>query len=106
MSIDLTNPIFNDEASAWAHFEAIRWPHGPVCPHCGIINAADKITGKTARFGLYRCHECVKQFTATGCIVKPWAGPGRHPRSVDCPSGAAKRGTLRRTSCLSVGRSQ
>jgi transposase-like protein len=65
MSIDLTNPIFNDEAAAWAHFEAIRWPHGPVCPHCGVINAADKIVGKTARFGLYRCHECVKQFTAT-----------------------------------------
>ncbi|MGO9007770.1 MAG: IS1595 family transposase [Beijerinckiaceae bacterium] len=65
MSIDLTNPIFNDEAAAWTHFEAIRWPHGPVCPHCGVIGAADKVTGKTARHGLYRCHECVKQFTAT-----------------------------------------
>jgi hypothetical protein len=28
MSIDLTNPIFNDEAAAWEHFEAIRWPDG------------------------------------------------------------------------------
>jgi transposase-like protein len=65
MSIDLTNPIFNDEAAAWAHFEAIRWPDGPVCPHCGVIGAADKVTGATARPGLYRCHECVKQFTAT-----------------------------------------
>ncbi len=65
MSINLTNPIFNDEAAAWAHFEAIRWPHGPVCPHCGVIGAADKINGETARAGLYRCHECVKQFTAT-----------------------------------------
>lgn len=65
MSIDLTHPIFNDEDAAWAHFEAIRWPHGPVCPHCGVINAADKIKGKSARHGLYRCHECVKQFTAT-----------------------------------------
>ncbi len=65
MSINLTDPIFNDEAAAWAHFEAIRWPHGPVCPHCGVIGAADKINGATARFGLYRCHECVKQFTAT-----------------------------------------
>jgi transposase-like protein len=65
MSIDLTDPIFNDEAAAWKHFEAIRWPHGPVCPHCGVVNAADPIVGKTARHGLYRCHECVKQFTAT-----------------------------------------
>ncbi len=65
MSIDLTDPIFNDEAAAWAHFEAIRWPDGPICPHCGVVGAADKVTGETARPGLYRCHECVKQFTAT-----------------------------------------
>ncbi len=65
MSIDLTDPIFNDEAAAWKHFEAIRWPDGPVCPHCGVINSADPIIGKTARHGLYRCRECVKQFTAT-----------------------------------------
>ena len=65
MSIDLTNPIFNDEAEAWKHFEAVRWPDGPICPHCGVINSADPIIGKTARHGLYRCRECVKQFTAT-----------------------------------------
>jgi transposase-like protein len=65
MSIDLTNPIFNDEAAAWKHFEAIRWPDGPICPHCGVINSADPIIGKTARHGLYRCRECRKQFTAT-----------------------------------------
>jgi transposase-like protein len=65
MSVDLTDPIFNDEAAAWKHFEAIRWPDGPVCPHCGVINSADPIVGKTARYGLYRCCECVKQFTAT-----------------------------------------
>jgi transposase-like protein len=65
VSIDLTDPIFNDETAAWAHFEAIRWPDGPVCPHCGVVGEADKVTGQTARVGLYRCHECVKQFTAT-----------------------------------------
>jgi len=65
MSIDLTDPIFNDEHAAWEHFESIRWPDGPICPHCGVINSYDKIIGKTARSGLYRCHECVKQFTAT-----------------------------------------
>jgi DNA-directed RNA polymerase subunit RPC12/RpoP len=65
VSINLTDEIFNDEHAAWKHFEAIRWPDGPECPHCGIVNAADPIIGKTARPGLYRCHECVKQFTAT-----------------------------------------
>ena len=65
MSIDLTDPIFNDEDAAWKHFESVRWPDGPICPHCGVIDSADKIIGKTARAGLYRCQECVKQFTAT-----------------------------------------
>jgi transposase-like protein len=65
MSIDLTDPIFNDEAAAWKHFEAIRWPDGPVCPHCGVINSAHLVVGKSARPGLYRCRDCVKQFTAT-----------------------------------------
>jgi transposase-like protein len=65
MSIDLTDPIFNNEDTAWKHFEAVRWPDGPICPHCGVINSADPIIGKTARHGLYRCRECVKQFTAT-----------------------------------------
>jgi transposase-like protein len=65
MSINLTDAIFNDETAAWKHFEAVRWPDGPICPHCGVINSADPIIGKTARHGLYRCRECVKQFTAT-----------------------------------------
>jgi transposase-like protein len=65
VSIDLTNPIFNDETAAWKHFENVRWPDDPVCPHCGVINSADPIIGKTARHGLYRCRECIKQFTAT-----------------------------------------
>jgi hypothetical protein len=64
-SVDLTDPIFNDDAKAWKHFEAIRWRNGPDCPHCGVVNAADPVIGKTARHGLCRRHECRKQFTAT-----------------------------------------
>lgn len=65
MATNLTDPIFSDETAAWAHFEGIRWPNGPECPHCGVVNNAKKIIGKTARAGLYRCNECRKQFTAT-----------------------------------------
>ena len=39
MSLDLTDPIFTDERKAREHFEAIRWPNGPVCPHCGNADA-------------------------------------------------------------------
>ena len=31
---------FSDEAEAWALLERIRWPNGPICPHCGVIDHA------------------------------------------------------------------
>lgn len=45
-------------------FERIRWPNGPVCPHCGSVEAT-KLQGKVHRPGLYDCHDCEGQFTAT-----------------------------------------
>lgn len=67
MKTDLTAPHFNDEEAARAHYEALRWPDGPICPHCGSINNATKMAGKTTRRGLYKCREkeCRKPFTAT-----------------------------------------
>jgi len=62
----LNKPYFHDEAAAFAFVEAIMWPEGPHCRHCGNI---DKITTvkpnaeKRVRFGLKRCGECKKQFT-------------------------------------------
>jgi transposase-like protein len=74
---DLTHPIFNDEDKAREHLEALRWPNGPVCPHCGCTGkhvAALKVTGKQTkkpkkgkhrppRAGLYYCNGCKEQFT-------------------------------------------
>lgn len=67
MKTDLTAPHFNDEEAARAHYEALRWPDGPICPHCGVVNNATKLQGKTTRPGLYKCKEkeCRKPFTAT-----------------------------------------
>jgi transposase-like protein len=62
---DLTDPIFTDETAARAHFERQRWPNGPVCPHCGSIDNAGELKGKTTRPGLYKCRDCRKQFSAT-----------------------------------------
>lgn len=64
---DLTNPIFHDVDAARAHFESIRWPYGPNCPHCGNTDQT-KITalkGKSHRAGLYQCNECREHFTVT-----------------------------------------
>lgn len=66
MFSDLTNPIFRDEKAARAHFETIRWPDGkPVCPHCGVVEQATLIKGKSHRPGMYQCNACQKPFTVT-----------------------------------------
>lgn len=62
---NLTDPIFTDEAAARAHFEAIRWPDGRVCPHCGTVGNSVLLQGKSTRPGLYKCRDCRKPFTAT-----------------------------------------
>jgi transposase-like protein len=60
----LTEDHFQNEDAARAFIEAIRWPEGPVCAHCGSIGRAYAVTG---RRGLYRCAEpqCRKDFTVT-----------------------------------------
>jgi transposase-like protein len=65
MSADLTNPIFTNEEAARTHFEALRWPEGRVCPHCGTVGNSTLMQGKTTRAGLYKCKDCRKPFTAT-----------------------------------------
>ncbi len=62
---NLTDPIFNNEDAARAHFEAIRWSDGRVCPHCGTVGNSTLLQGKTTRAGLYKCKDCRKPFTAT-----------------------------------------
>jgi transposase-like protein len=66
---DLQNPIFHDEDKAREALEAIRWPHGPYCPHCGNANPEKiaLIEGKkqSHRPGLRYCNECKGQFTVT-----------------------------------------
>ena len=64
MSVDLTNPIFSNEEAARKHFEALRWPNGPACPHCGVLNEATELKGDAHRAGLWKCRACEKQFTA------------------------------------------
>ncbi|HEY6028344.1 MAG TPA: IS1595 family transposase, partial [Pseudolabrys sp.] len=69
MSADLQNPIFTDETAAREHLEAIRWPEGPICPHCGNSNQERiaKVQGEkqSHRPGLFYCNECKGQFTVT-----------------------------------------
>jgi len=62
---------FHDEDAARQFLEAIIWPNGPVCPHCGSsaricrIESQSKEKGKGARPGLRACGDCRKQFSVT-----------------------------------------
>lgn len=61
----LNQPHFQDADKAREHLEALRWPHGPVCPHCGSVRAPLVLEGKAYRPGLYKCNDCYGQFTVT-----------------------------------------
>lgn len=64
---DLQNPAFTNEDTARETLELVRWPKGPVCPHCGNLDQAKiaKGHGKASRPGLYYCAACNGQFTVT-----------------------------------------
>lgn len=79
----LLEPHFVDEDKAREYLEAMRWPDGPVCPHCGLVGEAGRIVRKEktkeqviemlrarkrirkAQKGLWKCKGCKKQFTVT-----------------------------------------
>jgi transposase-like protein len=65
---------FTDIASltpeqARRHLESLRWPTGPVCPHCGSVTIytlkPKPDSNRPVRKGVYKCKDCRKQFTVT-----------------------------------------
>ncbi len=61
----LTDKRFHDDEAAREHLEALRWPNGAVCPHCGGADRQSKLEGESHRPGLYFCGHCRKQYTVT-----------------------------------------
>jgi transposase-like protein len=64
--------VYGDEPKARQLLESLRWPDGPVCPHCQ--NAGQKRISKLqahtasprgVRDGVYFCGACRQQFTVT-----------------------------------------
>jgi transposase-like protein len=53
---------FCDPAACLAFLEKARWPDGPVCPGCGVVNHASRITTLPGRF---TCLDCRKRFSVT-----------------------------------------
>ena len=69
---------FQNDDAARDHIEALLWPEGPVCPHCGCMGHIGKVNAKR-RAGLYTCNDCHKQFTVTvGTIFERSPGAAAH----------------------------
>lgn len=62
---NLFEPRFQNADKAREYLEALHWPHGPVCPHCGSGDDQKPLEGKAHRPGLVQCNSCRQQYTVT-----------------------------------------
>ena len=86
---------FHNEEAAFAHVEMRLWPNGePVCPHCGVIGKAGRLTGLRTKpskkhpegkpvVGLWKCYACREQFTMIARAL-PHAVEKLQDRGGDC----------------------
>src|ERR1022692_4177521 len=69
--VELSSPVYHDEEAARKHLEAIRWPHGVNCPHCGSVEGARPLNGNSMGPGWYYCGDCQDKFTVrTGAVYE------------------------------------
>src|SRR5215210_679426 len=55
---------FPNALAAAEYLESVRWPDGPVCPHCGESEREPyRLKSKATRRRLWKCRACRKQFT-------------------------------------------
>ena len=68
LSLVETTRMFPDDDTARAWIERIRWPEGPVCPHCGSVHVQHPVKHKTMT---HRCRSCRKWFSVrTGTAMQ------------------------------------
>lgn len=65
MDYDITQlaEYFASEDKAYDLIESIRWPNGPVCPHCGSNEKAYRINIARQKRRVWKCKACRKQFS-------------------------------------------
>ena len=68
--MNITDPIFHDEAKAEEHIFLSRWPDGePLCPYCESTGTT-RMGGKT-QAGMFLCNVCRQKFTVrTGTVME------------------------------------
>jgi transposase-like protein len=66
LSLSVLDERFTDALKAAEYLESVRWPNGPVCPHCTAVTGdRNHYRLKTAKRRLWKCYACRKQFTVT-----------------------------------------
>ncbi len=69
LDLHILSPHFTNAEAAVEYLERLRWPDGPVCPHCGTMEADERSHYRIKRKGttrkLWKCFSCKKQFTVT-----------------------------------------
>lgn len=61
----LNQPYLQYSDRAREYLESLRWPNGPVCPHCGSVGEHYRLQGVAHRPGLLKCVDCRSQFSVT-----------------------------------------
>lgn len=59
-----------NERKARELLEKVRWPDGPICPHCVVVSGHYRVMPRKGsrspvREGVLKCRDCRKQFTVT-----------------------------------------
>ena len=68
LSLVEINRMFPDDDTAREWIERIRWPEGPVCPHCGSHRITHPVAHKTMT---HRCKDCRRWFSVrTGTVMQ------------------------------------
>jgi transposase-like protein len=77
LGFDVYDERFRDPLKAAEYLESIRWPGGPVCPHCGEAERKPYLLPhKTRR--LWKCAACRKQYTVTVDTIFEGSHVGLH----------------------------
>lgn len=71
-----SEPFFQTDAAARAKIESVRWPNGPICPHCGEAESRYA----TKKEGRWRCGNppCRMDYTVTTGTVMESSHIGLH----------------------------
>jgi transposase-like protein len=63
--MNLAERAVYDEDASREWFEQLRWPDGPVCPHCGERGKVYRLLAAKDKRQVLKCASCRKQFSVT-----------------------------------------